>query len=420
MAQIHHQIVIVGGGAAGITVAASLLRHGHGLPLDIGLIEPSDNHYYQPAFTLVGAGTYALKDTRRDEAKLIPGDVNWIKATVSAFEPDIKTVRLTSGNSVTYDYLVICPGLQCNWGAIAGLKDALGRGGVCSNYSPETVEYTWECVKTLKPGAKALFTQPAMPIKCPGAPQKAAYMAADYLKKAGIRPHCEVHFFTQTPAIFGVPFYAKELVKVAAAHGIEVHYQHNLVEIDAASKRATFEIVGGDKPGTRIGFAYDMLHVTPPQGTPDLLKNSPVANATGFVDVNANSLQHVKYPEIFGLGDAAATTNSKTAAAVRKQAPVVVRNLLHLIGAKGEKGGIEAGYDGYASCPLTTGYGKVLMAEFIYGGKPTPTLPLDPRKERYVNWAIKKYGLPRLYWDYMLKGYESFPGHDTGYVDPAT
>ena len=418
MAQIHHQIVIVGGGAAGITVAASLLRHGHDLPLDIGLIEPSDNHYYQPAFTLVGAGTYALADTRRDEAKLIPGDVNWIKATVSAFEPDTKTVRLTSGNSVTYDYLVICPGLRCNWDAIAGLKDALGRGGVCSNYSPETVEYTWECVKSLKPGAKALFTQPAMPIKCPGAPQKAAYMAADYLKKAGIRPHCEVRFFTQTPAIFGVPFYARELVKIAAAHGIEVHTQHNLVEIDAANKRAVFEIAGGDKPGTRASFAYDMLHVTPPQGTPELLKNTPVANAAGFVDVDAKSLRHVKYPNVFGLGDAAATANSKTAAAVRKQAPVVVRNLLHLIGGGMIPAG-EAGYDGYASCPLTTGYGKVLMAEFVYGGKPTPTLPLDPRKERYVNWAIKKYGLPLLYWDYMLKGYESFPGHDTGYVDPA-
>ena len=416
MAQIHHQIVIVGGGAAGITVAASLLRRGHDLPLDIAIIEPADRHYYQPAFTLVGAGVTALSDTRRDEASLIPKDVSWIKATARAFEPEHKTVVLTSGNSVTYDYLVICPGLICNWNGVAGLKESLGRHGVCSNYAPETVEYSWECLKNLKPGAKAVFTQPAMPIKCPGAPQKAAYLAADYLKKTGIRRHCELHFFTQSPAIFGVPFYAKELVKVAAAHGIEVHTQHNLVEIDGRNRRATFEIVGGDKQGTRVEVAYDMLHVTPPQGPPDALKGSPVSNAAGFVDVDAHSLRHVKYPEIFGLGDAAGTANSKTAAAVRKQAPVVVRNLLHLL--RGES--IEAGYDGYAACPLTTAYGKVLMAEFIYGGKPTPTLPLDPRKERYVNWAIKTYGLPRLYWDYMLKGYESFPAHNTAYIDPAS
>jgi sulfide:quinone oxidoreductase len=415
MAQIHHQIVIIGGGAAGITVAASLVRHAHDTALDIAVIEPSNRHYYQPAFTLVGAGTYAFADTRRKEETLIPGDVSWIKATVRSLDPAANTVVLTSGNSVTYDYLVVCPGLVCDWDGIAGLRDALGAGGVCSNYSPDAVEYTWEVQKNLKPGAKALFTQPAMPIKCPGAPQKAAYLAADYLKRSGIRHLCEVRFLTQTPAIFGVAFYAKELVKVAAAHGIEVHYQHNLVEIDGRAKRATFEIVGGDHQGARVSFAYDMLHVTPPQRAPDLLKGSAVANAAGFVEIHANTLQHVKYPNVFGLGDAAATANSKTAAAVRKQAPVVVRNLLHLI--RGQA--IEAGYDGYASCPLTTAYGKVLMAEFIYGGKPTPTLPLDPRKERTLNWLIKKYGLPRLYWDYMLKGYESFPAHNTAYVEPA-
>lgn len=414
MAQIHHQIVIVGGGAAGITVAASLRRHSPDA-LDIAVIEPSSHHYYQPAFTLVGAGAYALKDTRRKEESLIPGDVSWIKATVRTLDPAANTVTLTSGNSVTYDYLVVCPGLVCDWDGIIGLRDALGTGGVCSNYAPDTVEYTWEVQRGLKPGARALFTQPAMPIKCPGAPQKAAYLAADYLKRTGIRHLCEVRFLTQAPAIFGVPFYAKELVKVAAGHGIDVHYQHNLVEIDGPAKRAIFEIAGGEKQGTRVSFAYDMLHVTPPQRAPDMLKGSPVANAAGFVDVHANTLQHVKYPNVFGLGDAAATANSKTAAAVRKQAPVVARNLLHLI--KG--GAIEAGYDGYASCPLTTAYGKVLMAEFVYGGKPTPTLPLDPRKERNLNWLIKKYGLPYLYWDYMLKGHESFPAHNTAYVEPA-
>lgn len=414
MAQIHHQIVIVGGGAAGITVAAALQRQGDDRLLDIAIIEPSDHHYYQPAFTLVGAGAYALADTRRDESRLIPRDVNWIKATVRGFVPDANIVMLTSGNSVTYDFLVICPGLQCDWDTIPGLKDSLGEGGVCSNYSPVFAEYTWECQRSLKPGAKALFTQPAMPIKCPGAPQKAAYLAADHLTRAGIRHLCEVRFFTQAPAIFGVPFYARELVKIAAAHDIEVHYQHNLVAVDGKARRATFEITGGDKAGARVSFDYDMLHVTPPQSTPAALKGSPVSNAAGFVEVNAHSLRHVKYPNIFGLGDAAATANSKTAAAVRKQAPVVVRNLLHLIAGRA----VEAGYDGYASCPLTTAYGKVLMAEFIYGGKPTPTLPLDPRHERNLNWVIKKYGLPRLYWDYMLRGYESFPGHNTAYVEP--
>jgi len=414
MANLHHQILIVGGGAAGITVAASLQRHKHELDIDIAIVEPSGAHYYQPAFTLVGAGTYDLEATRRDEAGLIPADVAWIKDAASGFAPESNSVTLASGRTVTYDYLVVCPGLQLNWGAVKGLGEAINHGGVCSNYSPQTVEYTFACMQALRPGATALFTQPPMPIKCPGAPQKAAYLAADFLRRKGIRNLVDVRFLTQTPAIFGVPFYARELVKIAAGHGITVHYQHNLVEIDGAAKRATFEIVGGDKQGQRLELTYDMIHVTPPQGAPDVVKASPLANAAGYVDVHANSLQHVKFKNVFGLGDACSTANSKTAAAIRKQAPVVVRNLFHLIG----KGGIEEAYDGYAACPLTTSYTKVLMAEFIYGGKPTPTLPMNPARANTPNWLIKKYGLPRFYWDYMLKGFEAFPGHNTKFVDP--
>ena len=414
MAAKHHQILIVGGGAAGITVAARLRKVEHEVPLDIAIIDPAETHHYQPAFTLIGAGVYALENTRRKEADLIPEDVTWIKNAVASFAPDTNTLTLADGTAISYDYLVVCPGLQLNWAAVKGLKEYVGRYGVCSNYAPHTVEYTFEILKNLKPGAKALFTQPPAPIKCPGAPQKAVYLAADYLTKSGIRDHCEVRFLTATPTIFGVPFYAKELVKVAARQKIPVSYNHNLVEIDARKKKAIFGVTAGEQQGQMVTLDFDMLHVTPPQSAPDFVKASPLANATGFVDVHANSLQHLKYKNVFSLGDAASTTNSKTAAAVRKQAPVVVRNLLHLI--KG--GAIEEAYDGYASCPLTTAYGKVLMAEFIYGGKPTPTLPLDPAKERYINWWIKTTFLPNLYWDYMLKGREAFPAHDTSFVEP--
>ncbi len=414
-ASMHHQIVIIGGGAAGITVAAELRRHDHSDSLDIAIVEPSEVHYYQPAFTLVGAGAYALKSTRKSEARLIPSGVRWIKDSVATFDPAGNIVTLAGGGQVSYDVLVVCPGLRLNWDGIKGLKDTVGRHGVCSNYSPDTVEYTWECLQGVKRGARMLFTQPPLPFKCPGAPQKIAYLAADFLKKSGIRQACDIKFLTHAPAIFGVPFYAKELVKIAGEHGIDVRYQHNLVEIDRANNKAVFDVIGGDQQSSRVVFEYDMLHVTPPQTTPDAVKTSPLANAAGFVDVHENSMQHVKFPNVFGLGDAASTPNSKTAAAVRKQAPVVVRNLLRLI----DGAAVDNGYDGYAACPLTTSYSKVLMAEFIYGGKPTPTLPLDPAQERALNWWIKKTGLPMLYWDYMLKGFEAFPGHDTKFQPPA-
>jgi sulfide:quinone oxidoreductase len=409
---VHHQVLIVGGGAAGITVAAELTGRAT-TKVDIAIIEPSTVHYYQPAFTLVGAGVSSLASTRRQEESLIPPGIAWIKDAASGFEPDANAVLLASGARATYDYLIVCPGLQLNFGAVQGLTDTIGRNNVCSNYSPQYVEYTWECVRQLRPGAKALFTQAPLPFKCPGAPQKIAYLTADHLRKQGALDSSKVTFCTHAPAIFAVPIYAKELVKVAQGYGIDVRYQHNLVAVDGPNHKATFKIVGGEKEGQTVEMEFDMLHVTPPQSAPDFVRSSPLANAAGFVEVHQNSLQHVKYKNVFGLGDACSTPNSKTAAAVRKQSPVVVRNVLALMRA----GAVEEGYDGYASCPLTTAYGKVLMAEFIYGGKPTPTFPLDPRVQRGVWWWCKTTGLPLMYWHYMLRGHVMFPRHDATWAE---
>jgi sulfide:quinone oxidoreductase len=414
MATSHHKILIVGGGAAGITVAASLRRHGPP-GLDIAIVEPSDTHTYQPALTLVGAGVFDLARTRRPTDSLIPSGVDRIKASAKSFDPANNKVELSNGDTITYDYLVVCPGVKLDWNKVEGLGDALGHDGVCSNYSPDDAPYTWECIKALKPGSKAVFTQPPLPFKCPGAPQKIVYLTADHLQSKGIRGDVDIKYFVHAPVIFGVPFFARELVKVAARYGVEVNYQHNLVAIDAKAKRATFEIAGGDKQGQRIDVPYDMLHVSPPQSPPDEIKSSPLVNAAGWVEVNQNSMQHVRFANIFGLGDACSTPNSKTAAAVRKQAPVVVRNILKAM--KGEA--VDNGYDGYASCPLTTANGKAIIAEFVYGGKVTPTIPfVDPGKESSLGWWIKTTGLPILYWNYMLKGYEAFPRHNTEFREP--
>ena len=409
----HHRVLIAGGGAAGITVAARLRRTGPA-DLDIAVIESSDVHYYQPAFTLVGAGAYKLDATRKSEAKLIPSGVTHIAAAVKEFEPANNRVTLSDGTVVTYDYLVVATGVKLDWSKIEGLSDTLGKNGVCSNYSPQFVNYTWECLQNVKAGAKTVFTQAPLPFKCPGAPQKAAYMSADYLSRKGLRTACDVEFFTHAPVIFGVPFFARELVKVAARHKIPVHYQHNLVAVDGPGKSAVFERVNDANKGERVTVPFDMLHVSPPQSPHDEVRTSPLANAAGWIDVDQNTMQHVKFANVFSLGDVCSTPNSKTAAAVRKQAPVVVRNLLHMMA----KAAVEKGYDGYASCPLTTAYGKAIMAEFTYGGKVTPTLPLNPARESAINWQIKTTGLPILYWNYMLKGYERFPKHNTAFVEP--
>ncbi len=409
----HYQVLIVGGGTAGITVAAILRRRAS--DLDIAVVEPQQEHYYQPALTLVGAGVYPLAKTHRPEASVMPPGVDWIRGAAKSFEPEKNTVVLENGDALTYDYLVVCTGVKLDWDKVTGLAETLGTNGVCSNYSPTSVNYTWECVQKLEAGDKIVCTQPPMPFKCPGAPQKIAYLIADRLRRRGILKQCSIGFFTHAPAIFGVPYFARALVKVAARYGINVNYQQQLVAVNGNAKTATFEFVGDNRKGEKESVPFDLLHVTPPQSPHDVIKKSPLANAAGWVEVNQSTLQHVRFANVYSLGDVCSTPNSKTAAAVRKQAPVVANEIITTVAGKL----VPGAYDGYASCPLTTAIGKTILAEFCYGGKVTPTLPLNPSKERWVGWWIKVTGLPLMYWHYMLKGYVWFPKHNTEFKEDA-
>ncbi len=414
MSQEHYTVLIVGGGAAGVSVANNMRRQNSSI--DIAIIEPSEKHYYQPGFTIIGGGAYTLKKTTKNEADLIHPSVTWKKDYAESFQPDANTVTLRSGDTVSYDYLVVCPGLQLDWDKIEGLTDTIGKNGVCSNYSPDTVEYTWECIQNLQSGT-ALFTQPPMPIKCAGAPQKIMYLAADRFRKKGILDKFTIEFCNAGPGMFGVPFFAKALSKVVADYGIKTNFNCNLVAIDGPNKTATFEVTDSEGNKDKVSKKFDMIHVTPPQSAPDFIKASPLANETGWVDVNDRTLQHNKYGNVFGLGDAGSTPNAKTAAAVRKQVPVVVDNIFKLINSKA----VAEGYDGYGSCPLTTSLSTVMLAEFSYGGKVTPSFPfLDPRKNRAIWWWGKTTGFPWLYWHLMLKGYRIDIPHKESYAQKFT
>jgi sulfide:quinone oxidoreductase len=397
--EMKHAVVIVGGGASGITVAAELKRHNPGL--DIAIVEPSALHWYQPGWTLVGAGVFRRKQTERREEKLIPKGVTWIRAAAAGFHPEENVVWLSDGRQIRYDFLVACPGLKIDWDAIEGLTDTLGRNGVCSNYRPDTAEYTWQLIKSFRGGA-ALFTQPAMPIKCAGAPQKIMYLMADHLRRNRKLSSASLEFNLAGDALFGVPFFVPPLQKAVDGYGIKVAYKHNLKAVDGAAKTALFSVTDANGKVSDVEKRFDMIHVVPPQTSHDVIRASPLANAAGWIEVDPANLRHVRYPNIFALGDAASTTNAKTAAAVRKQAPIVVANLLAAM--KGEPP--PKAYDGYGSCPLTIAYGKIVLAEFAYGGKVTPSFPLDPRVPRRSMWLLKTKLLPWLYWSHMFKGGE--------------
>ena len=392
-----HAVAIIGAGAAGLTTAARLRRSQP--DLDIAVIDPAEHHDYQPAWTLVGGGAYRAQDTRRPLRDCLPSGVQHIAQGVVQLLPDQNRLVLADGSQVAYDFLVVAAGIQINWDAIDGLVQALGKNGVTSNYRYDLAPYTWELVQQFK-GGMAIFTQPAGAVKCPGAPQKALYLAADHFRRHGVTP-ASLQFRTAAPTVFGVPFYAQALDKVMASYDAMARYGQNLVQVRGQDKIAVFEsVVDGQTVREEVG--YDLLHVVPPQSAPDFIRQSALADANGWLDVDKHTLRHLRYPNVFGLGDCTSTPNSKTVAAIKSQAPVLVCNLLSALRGKAS----EQVYDGYAACPLTTSKGKVLLAEFTYGGTVAPSLPLDPRVPRRLYWDLKRSFLPWFYWNLLLKGRE--------------
>jgi sulfide:quinone oxidoreductase len=400
---ISADIVVIGGGTAGIGFVASLLKRDPALSITI--IEPGTHHYYQPAWTLVGGGAYNVKDTARPMAKVMPRQATWVQAAVTGIDPDKKQLTLNDDRTVSYQNLIVCPGLRLAWEKIEGLQESLGQHGVTSNYSYQHAQYTWDQVQQLR-GGKALFTQPAMPIKCAGAPQKALYLSCDHWLKRGVLNNINVEFNLAGAALFGVATFVPPLMKYIEKYNAKLAFNSNLVKVDGPAKTACFEIKDADGNVTRVAKSFDLLHVVPPQVSPDFIAQSPLADAAGWCDVNPHSLQHPRFPEVFGLGDICGTSNAKTAAAVRKQVVVVAENLLALR----KQQPLPLKYDGYGSCPLTVEKGKVILAEFGYAGKLLPTFPLDPTVARRSAWFLKASLLPWFYWNGMLKGREWLTG----------
>ncbi len=395
-------VVIVGAGAGGISVAASLKSRKSGL--SIAVIDPADIHYYQPGWTMVGGGIFEASQTAKTMGSLIPSGVKWIKAAVAAFEPQNNAVILDGCRVVKYDRLVVCPGLKLDWGKVEGLEETLGRNGVTSNYRYDLAPYTWQLVQEMRSG-RALFTQPPMPIKCAGAPQKALYLSGDAWFRRNVLKNIDIQFMNAGGVLFGVKDYVPALMKYIEKYDATLNFFHNLVSVDGPAKKATFKVAKPDTDPTEVTVEFDMMHVCPPQVAPDFIRVSPLADAAGWVDVDQATLRHKSYQNIWSLGDVMNAPNAKTAAAARKQAPTVADNIVADIAGKSP----VAAYDGYGSCPLTVERGKIVLAEFGYGGVMKPSFPtwlVDGTKPTRAAWFLKEKILPPIYWQAMLKGKE--------------
>ncbi|MGW5658043.1 NAD(P)/FAD-dependent oxidoreductase [Streptomyces humi] len=388
----------MGGGSAGVSVAARLLRAG---VRDIGLVEPSATHYYQPLWTLVGGGRAGIAASARPQSSVLARGVSWIRGRAESVNPDERTVGTAEGKTIGYDRLVVCPGIQLDWHRVPGMAEAIAAPHTSSNYRYDLAPKTWELIRSMRSGT-AVFTMPSGPIKCGGAPQKIAYLAADHWRERGVLKDIRMVLVLPTPGMFGVPVFAEELERVVARYGIEVRHNSELVKVDPDGRRA---VIVDHASGGRDSVGFDMMHVVPPQSAPDWLKATPLAGPDdpgGYAEIDKHTMRHVRYPEVFALGDAGSSPNSKTGAAIRKQAPVVTENVV--AGLRGAER-LPASYNGYSSCPITTSRRHMLLAEFDYTLEPCPSIPMiNTVRERRDMWYLKRYGLPFLYWNLMLRG----------------
>ncbi|CAJ0585888.1 unnamed protein product, partial [Mesorhabditis spiculigera] len=397
----RYRLVVVGGGAGGLGAASKFARK---LPKNsIAIVEPSEFHYYQPGFTFVGSGELKLTDNTRSEIDLIPSNTKWYKNAAKSLNPEQNTVLLENGESLTYDYLIVATGIRPRYDLIKGLPEALSMegSGVCSIYLPHFAEKTNREIEAFK-GGKALFTFPAGPIKCAGAPQKIMYLADEIFRNRDIRGKAELHYYTSLPKIFGVEKYAVALQKVVDAKDIRLHPRRVLKEVRLDKKTAVFDIFNeeGKPSGETEESEYSFLHVGPPcRPVPAVSDCKALVDATGFVDVDPNTLQSRRFANVFAVGDTANTPNAKTAAAVSGQLGALEKNLKAVMAGKP----LTGSYDGYASCPLLVGGKKVILAEFTPKG-PLETLPLNQAVPRGISYFMKRHIMQPLYWHCLVKG----------------
>ncbi|CEM06370.1 unnamed protein product [Vitrella brassicaformis CCMP3155] len=401
-----HKVLIVGGGCGGMAVARNLARKfGEGR---IAIIDPAEHHYYQPAWTLVGAGQYNMADTRYKISHMVPKKIKLYKAAVTEFVPDENHVLTDKFGKIKYDFLVVATGIKIDWDEVKGLKEAMGRDGVTTNYSPNFCELTHKMIRGVKKGTAIFTMPPANRIKCPGAPQKIMYLAEEIWRtEMGVRDNVNIKFITANPGQFAVKKYADSLNKICDERGLERTYKSNLIAIDPDKREATFKRVGEGSDGSTFTERYSFIHVSPPMSPPDVVKKSPLANEAGFVDVHPTTMIHTKYANVFGIGDCTSVPTSKTAAAAAVEAYAVCENVFGASTAHT----LHGHYDGYASCPLVVSKNQCIMAEFnAFTGEPWETFPIDQGKPSYLMHFMKKYVLPVIYWEAMMRGIWHGPG----------
>jgi sulfide:quinone oxidoreductase len=406
------KIVVIGAGAAGTALVNRLVERLEGA--EITIIDGRKEHLYQPGLSLVAAGLKPASYTISQTIDWLPKGVKLVAEKAAAIDPVAKTVATEGGTTLAYDFLIVAPGLVLDYGAIPGFSlDMVGTNGIGALYSgPESAAKTWEAAqKFTEEGGIALMTRPATEMKCAGAPLKHAFLVEDIANRGGAAGKFEIHYAAPQPALFGVPIVAEKVRMLFGARGIKTHMSHKMLSMEPGKKLVAFEKTEIDattkaEVKTTVEMPYDYLHVIPPQRAPEVIRQSGLSWADkwadqGWVECDQKTLRHLRYPEIFALGDVAGVPKGKTAASVKWQVPVVEDHLIAAIEGKES----TATYDGYTSCPLITRVGRAMLVEFDYNNNLVPSFPgvIAPLEELWISWLMKEVALKATY-NAMLRG----------------
>lgn len=415
------KVVIVGGGAAGITIAAHLadmLRFDN-----VTIIEPNADHHYQPGYTLIAGGLMKPEEVVRPTKSLVPGDAKWLQDRVMELNPENNCVITAQNGKVPYDFLVLAPGGHMDFDQVEGIsREDLGKGNVHCIYDHKGAAACRDAMLKLPQGkgGRLVFTDTHTKVKCGGAPRKICYMTEHHLRKQNAREKFQVEYLASQSELMKPKVFGDRLVKLFEERNVALKYNHRLKSVDATAKKAVFELHEEKKPVAalpdakpaapasnapqRVTLDFDFLHFVPPMSAPEFVRKSSLADNSkpgGWVQVDKETLVHAKYKNVISFGDVSGLPTSKTGAAIRMQAPVAAANLVSLMEGKEPR----LKYNGYSACPIITEYGKVLMCEFGYDEKLLPTIPwLDPAVERGMWWTLKVHGLKPMYYHGMLKG----------------
>lgn len=406
------KIVIIGGGAAGISMAARLMNWLD--EPDVTLIDPSDRQFYQPGFTLIASGVYTPDEVWKKQEDCMPDGVKWVKDSVLAVDPVWNQITTGKNGKIPYDFLVLTPGVQTNWEKVEGItKDTLGQGNAHSIYDFEGAQKTWKAIQEFsKTGGRGIYTDTYTKHKCGGAPKKICLLTEHYTRKQDTRNAVNLDYYTAAHELYDIPYYTPRLLEIYKERNIPINLNVRVKGVDTAAKQVHFEKIetnGEEKTITPFVENYDFLHFTPPMSAPDFVREAGLGWTEGklaaeaWVMVDKETLVHKKYPNIISLGDVAGIPTSKTSAAIRVQVPIAAKNLISLMEGKepAEK------YNGYAACPIVTDYGHVLLCEFDYDKKPASSFPftmLDVSHEQWLAWILKVYMLKPMYFYGMLNG----------------